>query len=177
MGQILPPFHCTKVEFAFILSSLSFMKSLWMIHNDIFLLQKKLFLNSLLLLRCTRRKNNSLWIRFYQFTVTIWSKTCNFCAKWPSLRAITSKNRKLPQKSSIFPIKQPSKFLKKCLFFNPKKGGRFWQLRRRGGSYVPTDKQSTPEATIFILHQQSVFYMKGVMFSVHLRPWWGRWGH
>ena len=58
---------------------------------------------------------------------------------------------------------------RRCI--NPKKGGLFWQLRRRGGSYVPTDKQSTAEATIFILHQQSASHIKGVMFSVHLRPW------
>ena len=76
-----------------------------------------LFLSISNLLRCTLRKNNSFWIRLNQFTVTIWSKTCNFCAKWPSLRAIFSKNRKLPQKSSIFPIKIPSKFLKKCFLF------------------------------------------------------------
>ena len=58
------------------------------------------------------------------------------------------------------------------MFFNPKKGGLFWQLRRRGGggwSYVPTDKQSTAEATIFILHQQSASHMKDVTFNVHLR--------
>ena len=54
--------------------------------------------------------------------------------------------------------------------FNPKKGGLFRQLMRRGGSYVPTDKQSTAEATIFILHQQSAYHIKGVMFGVHLRP-------
>ena len=43
-----------------------------------------------------------------------------------------------------------------CTVINPKKGGRFWQLRRRGGSYVPTEKQSTAEATIFNLHQNHV---------------------
>ena len=44
---------------------------------------------------------------------------------------------------------------------NPKKGGRFWLLRRQGGSYVPTDNQSTAEATILILHQQLASHMKG----------------
>ena len=39
-----------------------------------------------------------------------------------------------------------------------------------GGSYVPTDKQLTTEATIFIVHQQSASHIKGVLFSVHLRP-------
>ena len=92
----------------------------WKINKSsilIFFALKGLLLNVSYLIRGTLGKNNSFWIRLNQFTVTIWSKTCNFCAKWPSLRAIFSKNRKLPQKSSIFSIKIPSEFLKKCFPF------------------------------------------------------------
>ena len=49
--------------------------------------------------------------------------------------------------------------------------GFFGCHRGGGGSYVPTDKQSTAEAKIFILHHQSASHMKGVMFSVYLVPW------
>jgi len=83
----------------------------------IFFALKGLFLNISYLIRGTLGKNNSFWITLKHFTVTIWSKTCKFCAKWPSLRAFFSKNRKLPKKSIIFPIKIPSKFLKKCFLF------------------------------------------------------------
>ena len=44
-----------------------------------------------------------------------------------------------------------------------------WAVNSAGGD-TPADKQTTAEATIFPLHQQSASYMKGVMFSVHLRP-------
>ena len=40
----------------------------------------------------------------------------------------------------------------------------------RGGD-PPYEKQSPAEATIFNLHQQLASHMKGVMYSVHLRPW------
>ena len=47
-----------------------------------------------------------------------------------------------------------------------------WAVDNAGrGGDTPTEKQSTAEATIFILHQQSASHIKGVMFSIHLRPW------
>ena len=46
-----------------------------------------------------------------------------------------------------------------------------WAVDNAGGDDTPADKQSTAEATIFLLHQQSASHMKGMMFSIHLRPW------
>ena len=79
--------------------------------------QKRLFLNIFNLIRHILRKDNTFLIKLNQFRVSIWSKTCIFWSKWSSLRPIFSKNRKLPQKSSIFSIKIPSEFLKKCFPF------------------------------------------------------------
>ena len=45
-----------------------------------------------------------------------------------------------------------------------------WAVTNAGGN-TPYEKQSTAEATIFNLHQQSACHMKDVMFSVHLIPW------
>ena len=116
----------------------------WKINKSsilIFFALKGLFLNVSYLIRGTLGKNNSFWISLNQFTVTIWSKTCNFCAKWPSLRAIFSKNCKLPQKSSIFPIKIPYKYLKKCFHF--KSHGvwaKIFHIHRRGLLFSFTPK-------------------------------------
>ena len=47
-----------------------------------------------------------------------------------------------------------------------------WAVNNAGGGWNPPyEKQSTAEATIFNLHQQSASHMKGVMFNVHLIPW------
>ena len=45
-----------------------------------------------------------------------------------------------------------------------------WAVNNAGGD-PPTEKLSTAETTIFILHQQSASHMKDVMFSFHLIPW------
>ena len=55
--------------------------------------------------------------------------------------------------------------------FNPNRCGIFGLLIMQGGGDPATEEQSTAEAKIFNLHQQSAFHMKGVMFSVHLIPW------
>ena len=38
-------------------------------------------------------------------------------------------------------------------------------------------KHWSMEPTIFILHQQSAFHIKAMIFRFHFIPWWGHWGH
>ena len=46
-----------------------------------------------------------------------------------------------------------------------------WAVNNAGGGVdTPADKQSTAEATIFTLHQQSASHKKDGMFSVFLIP-------
>ena len=77
---------------------------------------KRLCLNVSHLIRHISKKNSIFLIKLNQFTAIIRSKTSNFWPKWSSLRPRFSKNRKLPQKAQYFPIKIPSKSLKKMLF-------------------------------------------------------------
>ena len=100
------------------------------------------------------------------------------CRGIPPLRC--HQKKKLYRESSHFLVPQLSHFVSFLFLFLTASSAAvltlnqvedFGSLGGRGGSYVPTDKQSTAEAIIFILHQQSAFHMKGVMFNVLLRPW------